>query len=287
MFQIDESLHWTDHFVEHGFAVVRGLVDPTFCAEAVERIKVLVDDPRPLDQWTVEKPGTFYEKFSLDKSDPVLRKIYDQRPLMDAVHAMHGDPDGWNGKERFYFFVKPYDPAAETKTDYKWHIDFNKQFIPIFFRGFSFFALLTDNEPYCGNTIVWPGTHRTIQKQLMDDPTTEQPSEFFEALQRNLPEPYEFIGKAGDVMFVHHLLYHAGSDSRSVNRIPRLALVATTWRDKWVTEIDPATPNLSPWLRSLALNGAYKATYDERAERAKSDDDVRDEIAAETRQANP
>jgi hypothetical protein len=54
-----------------------------------------------------------------------------------------------------------------------------------------------------------------------------------------------------------------------------------------VTEIDPATPNLSPWLRSLALNGAYKATYDERAERAKSDDEVRDEIAAETRQANP
>ena len=26
-FQIDDSLDWTDHFVEHGFAVAKGLID--------------------------------------------------------------------------------------------------------------------------------------------------------------------------------------------------------------------------------------------------------------------
>ena len=46
----------------------------------------------------------------------------------------------------------------------------------------------------------------------------------------------------------------------------------------------PATPGLAPWLRSLSLNGAYKAIYDERAERAKVNEEVRAEIEAEQRQ---
>lgn len=279
----DESLHWTDHFVEHGFGVAKGLVDPEFCNEAVERIKVLVDDPRPLDQWTAEKPGVFHEKFA-GETDPVLDKVYEQRAFMDAIATMHGGHEHWNGRKRYFFFVKPYDPKAEAPFGDGGHIDFGNQHVPIFFRGFALFVLLADTEPFSGNTIVWPGTHRDIQKQLIADPTMQQPSEYFDELKRNLPAPYEFVGKAGDVMFVHHLLFHAGSDSHSSNRIPRLALVCNAWRDQWVTEIDPATPDMAPWLRSLSLNGAYKAIYDERAERAKVNEEEREEMEAEQRQ---
>lgn len=283
-FQIDPELDWTDHFVEHGFAVAKGLIDPEFCKEAVERIKVLVDDPRPLEQWTTEKPGIFHEEFR-GQSDPVLRKIYEQPRLLDAIATMHGGPEHWNRQETFYFFVKPYEPDVATREGVNGHIDFGKQHIPIFYRGFAMFILLADNEPCSGNTIAWPGSHRSIQKKLIADPTMQQPSEYLDEMQRHQSGLYEFVGEAGDVMFTHHLLFHSGSDSYSANRIPRIALVCDAWRDQWVTEIDPATPDLAPWLRSLSLNGAYKTIYDERAERAKVNKEVRDEIEAEQRNA--
>jgi hypothetical protein len=279
MFQIDDSLHWTDHFVEHGFGIVKGLIDTAFCEEAVEHIKALVNDPRPLTEWTVEKPGIHHAKFRA-KSDPVLRKIYDQPALVDAIATMHGGPDYWNRRETFYFFVKPYDPSAAAELDLQPHIDY-AGFVPILYRGFAMFIILSDNEPLSGNTVVWPGTHRIIQKQLMADPTTHQKSPFFKDFLQDLPDPYEFSGEAGDVMFTHHLLLHSGSTSHSANRIPRLAIVCDGWRDQWVTEIDPATPNLSPWLQSLAHNGAYKATCDERAELAKTTPEFQQEIEAE------
>ena len=74
-FQIDNSVHWTDHFVEHGFAKVEGLIEPAFCAAAIERVKELFDEPRPLNQWTMDKPGMKHEPFRSGKSDPLLRQV--------------------------------------------------------------------------------------------------------------------------------------------------------------------------------------------------------------------
>ena len=48
-----------------------------------------------------------------------------------------------------------------------------------------------------------------------------------------------------------------------------------------MTSVDPAAPGLSPWERSLALNGAYTTVYDERAERAKVCAEVQAEMAGE------
>tara|TARA_B100000809_G_scaffold220448_1_gene228181 strand:- start:675 stop:1556 length:882 start_codon:yes stop_codon:yes gene_type:complete len=281
-FKLDTSLHWTDHFVEHGFAVLKGLVDTTYCKEAIERVKELFDDPRPLDQWTVEKPGIHHESFRGDRSDPILRKVFDLPDLRAAVATMHGGPEHWNNRETFYIFVKPYDPDAKAALSDKGHIDFGEKHIPILYRGCAIFLALTDTEPFSGNTMLWPGTHRIIQKKLIEEPTTQQPSAFFEELNANKSVPYEFVAQAGDVMFMHHLTLHAGNNSHSANHKPRVALLADAWRDQWLTEVDPATPNLPPWQRSLALNGAYKTIYDERAERAKTDPEVRAEIAEET-----
>ena len=272
-------MEWTEHFVEYGFAVAKGVVDKAYCEEAVERIKELVDDPRPLDQWTVEKPGIKHEWFRDGNSDPVLRKVFDQPRLRSAVATMHGGPEHWNSRETLGFFVKPYDPNVEAVLSPEGHIDFGKQHIPILYRGFAMFVLLADTEPFSGNTMAWPHTHRIIQKQLIEHPTMQQPSQFFEDLQKDLPEPYEFVGEAGDVFLMHHLTLHSGNDSHSANRITRVAFVVDAWRDQWVTEVDPATAGLSPWHQSLALNGAYKTIYDERAERAKTDPEVAAEIA--------
>lgn len=280
-YQIDTSMHWTEHFVEYGFAVAKGLVKRDFCNEALEQVKKIVDDPRPLDQWSSEKPGDLHEPFRVGRSDPVLRKLYDQPEIRVAIETMHGGPGVWNERETFYIFLKTYAPDAEPELSPTGHIDFGGQLVPIFYRGFAMMVSLVDTEPFSGNFTCWPGSHRIIQKMLMDDPTIQQPGDAFTELNKNLPEPYEFVSEVGDVLFIHHLLLHSGNASHSANRKPRLALLLDAWRDDWVTQIDPAGPDLSPWERSLALNGPYKALHDERAERAKADPEVAAEIEAE------
>ena len=51
---------------------------------------------------------------------------------------------------------------------------------------------------------------------------SQEPSAFFDELHKDLPEPYEFVAEAGDVLMMHHPALHAGNDSHSANRKPRL-----------------------------------------------------------------
>ncbi len=56
-YPIDDSLKGTDYFVEHGFAVLRGLVSRDCCERAVREVQRIVDDPRPVNEYTVDQPG--------------------------------------------------------------------------------------------------------------------------------------------------------------------------------------------------------------------------------------
>jgi hypothetical protein len=104
-----------------------------------------------------------------------------------------------------------------------------------------------------------PGTHKLVQKCVMDDPDWQFPKNWADIPES---EPFEFVPKAGDVLFVHHLVAHEGNPC--CTRMPRVSLHCQALRDEWLNEVDPATPNLSPWARSLALNGHYKTRCDEK-----------------------
>jgi hypothetical protein len=67
--------------------------------------------------------------------------------------------------------------------------------------------------------IVWPGTHRVVQKELIANPETQQPSPFCDDLIKSLTKPYEFVAEAGDVLFMHHLVLHEGNKGHSANRV--------------------------------------------------------------------
>ena len=54
-FQPDPNMHWTEPFVRHVFAVIRGTVAPGFCTEALEEVRKTVDDLRLLTEWAEEK----------------------------------------------------------------------------------------------------------------------------------------------------------------------------------------------------------------------------------------
>ncbi len=274
---IDESLDWSDHYVQYGFVVRRGLLDRAYCDEALAEIRRVVDDDRPLTEWTGEKPGVHYKPFyddpgrtGLTQKNEVLGRIYDQPGMRAAIDEMFGGPGVWDGLRNYYMFIKPYEPDAKPELDTVGHIDFGGKPVPILYRGFKFMASLVETERFSGNFSVFPASHKSALEVLVDDPDVTTPGEFPQMKRTN--EPFEFVAEPGDVMFFHHLIFHAGNPSHSANRKPRVSLAGEAYRARWLTEIDPSEPDLSPWQRSLAVAGAYRVQRDE-ARREREDRD--------------
>lgn len=254
---IDQDLHWTEHYVEHGFAVIKRAFGPEFIEPALDEVKRLLDTELPPREWTSESHA---RRIPCNESMEVLPRIYDQPGVRDIIDTMFGDSREWNGERKFQLFVSAYNEKAEAKLSPAGHIDFVQCPVPIFGSGFMFQASLIDAEPFSGNLTIYPGTHRLIQKALIEDPDRRYPPDLRHLL---VAEPFEFVGEAGDVIVFHHLVGHGGNHSHARNRTPRIVLHCQGLRNAWLNEVEPATPNLSPWQRSLACNGAYRVRRDE------------------------
>ena len=276
-FQIDESLHWTEHYVRHGFAVVRGLVDRGFCEEAFAEVSNMVGDERPATESSkydgdklddpMSRPARWHRPFfedpgrtGLTPQNSVLERLFERPSLRAAIDEMFGDAQAWDGVRNYYIFLNSYDPDSEAKLEPTGHIDF-KVPTPILYRGFTFQIALLDTEPFSGNTTIFPGTHMSVQRMLMADPDQRMTSQA--KTEIDAVDPYEFVAGVGDVLFMHHLVYHEANPSHSLNRKPRLGIHAEAFRTRWLTEVDPDDSDLSPWQRSLALNGPYRVQRDE------------------------
>ena len=268
-FKIDESMHWTDHYVEYGFATLKGLVDRSFVEEAIEEVRRFIGEDRPVSEWTQERPKRWHHPFYQDpgrtgwtEQNHTLEKLYDQPRLRAAIDEMFGDPSAWDGVRNYYIFLNPFDPAGKAALDPLGHIDF-KPMVPILYRGFTFQIALLGTEPFGGNTTIYPGTHKLVQQALVQDPMAQMNKDPWHTKLPRPMETYEFVAEPGDVMFMHHLVYHSGNDCHAASRRPRLGLHAEAFRTKWLTKVDPADPNLSPWERSLAYGGYYEASPQE------------------------
>jgi len=255
----EPNLPWTDHYVKYGFAVLKGLVSREFIAEALEEVKRLVGNGLPLEQWTTSNVPKNAYAMEGGGGSPVFRRVYDEAKLRAAIDEMFGSPDEFNNDRRFQLFLKPYDPNAKPGLTRKGHIDFVNSPVPTFGSGFMFQVSLVDKEPFGGNITIWPGTHKLVQRCVMNDPDWQYPKNWADIPES---EPFEFVPKAGDVLFFHHLVAHEGNPC--CTRMPRVSLHCQALRDEWRDEIDPGEPNLSPWARSLALNGRYHTRCDEK-----------------------
>lgn len=267
-YPIDDSLDWTDHFVEYGFAVLRGLVSRDYCERAVQEIQRIVDDPRPINEWTVDQPGDrgnipFFEdpgRCGIVQRSAVLEEVYDDPGFRNAIDELFGGPGVYDGVRNINLMVKCYDPNAKAELQGRGHMDYESQPGPILSRGFPAQVCLSDTEPFGGNTTVWPGTHKKVQKALIDYPKRTFPDLYSEITMDG--EPFEFVADAGDVLVMHPILIHEGNPNPSKVRMPRIALFNECYRSTWFTEIDPSKPDLSPYERSMAHNGYYKDTRD-------------------------
>src|SRR2546426_506778 len=143
----EPNLYWTDHYVKYGVAVLHGMLDKNYIAEALDEVKRLVGTKLPLEEW---------------------------------------------------------NSSNIPKTSYA---------IPR------------------GNNTIWQGTHKLVQKHVMDDPDWQYPKNWSDIPEA---EPFEFVPKAGDVMFFHHLVAHEGNPC--CTRMPRISLHCQGLRDEWLEE---------------------------------------------------
>ena len=75
-----------------------------------------------------------------------------------------------------------------------------------------------------GGTLIWPGSHRKLLQEAIQDPDRYHLLTDFKNPQQRfgLGEPIELMPERGDVLFFHYLLVHSGSLNTS-NK-PRFAL---------------------------------------------------------------
>jgi hypothetical protein len=270
-FEIDKSLHWSDHYVEYGFCVIKGAIDKEFCRRGIEEFKKALGTDLPPQQWTTESLQCEHSRGRLTRSidiQPFIQSVYDEPGLRSAIDTMLGSPDQWSGERACHPFVCLFDPANEPVLPEWGHVDFVEVRIPILGNGFAMQVSLIDTEPFSGNITIYPGYHKVVQEKLLQEPGYWFGNEKHqqEAWRRLVPhvEPYEFVAEAGDVLFFHHLVGHAGNLNAAANHTPRVAIHGQVLRKEWLNAIDPAQPNLSPFERSLALNGPIQLPFDER-----------------------
>src|SRR5262245_45414731 len=137
---IEPDLPWTEHYVKYGFAVVPNLLEPSFCEAALRRVREIVRNDLPFNEWTEANAPTLYRPYfeNGNPTDPVFDRLFEQPKLLRAVDELFGRPNQWNGIKGYYLMVRGYNAKAKQELAPKGHIDFPKQGVPILYRGFVY-----------------------------------------------------------------------------------------------------------------------------------------------------
>lgn len=103
---------------------------------------------------------------------------------------------------------KRFDPTTHNKAGY--HVD-GIHFVSLYPKKILLVALayLTDTTEYGGATAVVPGSHRQVFEHWQARGELPTPENILEGLE--FAPPITVPGKAGDVIFMHHLMVHSGS----------------------------------------------------------------------------
>ncbi|MAE61382.1 MAG: hypothetical protein CMJ49_08515 [Planctomycetaceae bacterium] len=273
--QIDTDMHWTDHYVEHGFCVIRQAVPRAFCEEAIAALQKELRTDLPPSGWNSDTidDDLLAQARDPDKQSPelhaTLSRIYEEPNYRGLVDTMFGEHNGWGGKPHAHTFISLKDMAAgdrEPSVSPWGHLDFVNVHIPMFGDGFTSQVSLVKSEPFSGNITIYPGLHKVVQKLLLDDRDFRFLAQGHPDWHAVVPqvEPYEFVADPGDVLFFHHLVGHAGNGNMCASGAPRVAIHAHVYGQLWPNGVDPDEPGLSPWLRSHAHNGKFELAYNDR-----------------------
>lgn len=173
-----------EHFIEHGYVVVRGAVPETIIARAVAALE------------TGARP---------DGDDPVAACTTDV--MLDAIGELFGDAYPFRRRRGGHNMPRPHQPDAAWATPSA-HVD--DSYPTIMPNGWAVgsFIFLTRVQSHGGAFVYFPGSYRryrTVMAQACHCVKGAAPLPDYSGPFR------EFLAEPGDVLLFHHLMGHTGS----------------------------------------------------------------------------
>lgn len=214
-----------DGFVRDGYVRVPGLLPPELTASLraglLESLAIDPDDPRTWEG----KPVTVDDARAIAATEAgrtdAFEAVAEQLVGPDFVRGVCYSPFlEWRGKPPviragFIPVLKYPEPDAADwePTRGAWHIDGGESI-----RAWptvnllAVMAYLSDTPAHGGATVVWPGSHRQVFARWRATGDAGAPQ-----VPPDLPyaAPVAVAAQAGDVLFMHYLLVHAGSPNRA------------------------------------------------------------------------
>src|ERR687886_838857 len=190
---------------DNGFVKIPGIVPPELVDAALRAINAsLGAQGMHPDQLPTLRAQTYCPE--LTGSPPIMRLLYDT-PLWPLAESAIG-PGRLQPVTRGQIALRfpSMDPPAEPRP----HLDGMHTPTNGVPEGTiaNFTALvgvfLSDlPQPYSGNLAVWPGTHRMFETYFRE----RGPQSLLEGMPKvEMPEPEQFVGRAGDAALVHYML---------------------------------------------------------------------------------
>lgn len=227
-----------EHFKEHGYVVVRGVLEQKVIDDALDVLWANMEEDRnDPDSWI----GKGYKVVRVGSEDAIKCTVYDD-PVFAMAEEMVGkgtlQTDGGAGPHLSF-----PNPDAEWRQPGGGHLDgyytptngVPKGTVGAFTIGATVY--LGKVEPRGGGFSVWPGTHKIWEEYFRYHDFDSLPGG---VAPFNIGEGIDITGDAGDVCFWHNKLTH--SSSANVSRNIRIALIGRM-RRKDLDDIRWETPD--------------------------------------------
>lgn len=214
-----------ENFVREGYFHARGLLPPDRVAaikgELLAALEIDEADPRT---WR-DKPVTVDDARAIAATEPgrsdAFEAVVEQLVGPDFVRGVCYSPFlEWRHKPPVIRagFIPVIKYPEEDSGSWQpgrdgWHIDGGASIRA--WPGVNFLAVmayLSDTPAHGGATVVWPGSHRQVFERWLATDCAGAPG-----VPDDLPvrDPVLVSARAGDVLFMHYLLVHAGSPNRA------------------------------------------------------------------------
>lgn len=207
-------------FVDEGYLKISGVVPQVLVEAARRAINHSIGYVGLGGEDAANSRSAFFCSELLEA--PVILDLFEQSPVMRFAEALMGEGNVLPVKR-----AKPYPrfplPLGQEPPPLRGHLDgigngSNGMAKGVYRRGFTAFAViyLVDlPEPYSGNFMVWPKSHRAFADYFQ--------REGHEVLAQGMPHidlpeaPVMITGKAGDLILAHHQIFHDACPNVSPN----------------------------------------------------------------------
>jgi len=245
------------HMHQHGFVQIPGVVPRVMINAALRAMNHSVGEGMRAEDMESMRVTTYCNELT---GKSVVTDLFNATPAFALAESLLGKGNMSRG-DTDYGQIALRFPGYPDETKLKvWpHID------GIHYKGngvppgvihhFTLIAciLLSDvPEPHCGNFTVWPGAHHRLAAYAREQGFEQL---MLGKLPIELPEPLQITGKAGDLIFAHHLLAHGAANNLSPHI--RYACFFRIWANNRppAKETGPQYPEamLNPWLEFPGL----------------------------------